>query len=39
MESVDGLSELEQQNHTYVLSGVGLGIVSGGLLVAGVTKW
>ena len=39
MTSVDGLEALEQQNQTYILSGVGLGIVSGGLLVAGVTKW
>ena len=39
MTSIDGLEELEQRNHTYVVSGVGLGIVSGGLLVAGVTKW
>jgi hypothetical protein len=39
MTSVDDPAALKSQNQTYFLSGVGLGVVSSGLMIAGVTKW
>ena len=39
MNGVSDLEQIESANHLYFLSGIGLGVASGGLLVAGVTKW
>ena len=39
MNGVNNLDQIESANHLYFLTGIGLGVASGGLLVAGVTKW
>ena len=38
LTSVDDPAALKAQNQTYFLSGIGLGVVSSGLMIAGVTK-